>query len=269
MRNRKRKRNRIGLQIFLGVVLAGVLSVSIRSIKVENELSSLKDYSKLFCKHDFDWKKHSFGLWNIYYFDNRNGNNFTVFPTGSYFTASLLSFSHIKLKNFPKDLWSEFKGMGTFYYPSDENNYNKNWDGALVHAVSFNKPYSISQIQGYFSYGKIKWLWLDTYGNRKENQAEYYIQDGNAANGAYGILCNEELKGNALQIDSWKFIDMINKYNSKNLSETGKKLYKIKHSIKAEGDIAITDLKIIGCIFYPNDNQDEQMRNDPIFKVVQ
>ncbi len=267
MRNNKRKKNRIGLPIFLVIVFVCTLTVTIRSIKVENELKALEDYSALFYKHDFDWKKHSFGLWNVYYFDNRNKNNFTVFPTGSSYTASLFSFSHIKLENFPQDLWPEFDGMGKFYHPSGDN-YSKSWDRARIHTVSFNKSYSVAQLQGQFKYGKIMWLWLDTYGGRG-NEREYYVQNGTAANGAYGIFCNEELNGNALQIEAWAFIEMINKYNAKNLTETGKKLYEIKHSIKAEGDIAIEDLKIIGCIFYPNDNQDEQMRNDPVFKVVQ
>jgi len=235
---------------------------------VESELSALKDYSQLFYKHDFDWKKLSFGLWNIYYFDNKNGNNLIVYPAGSSFTASLLSFSRLKLMDFPEDLWPEFKGMGKFYYPSNTD-YNKNWDRALIHTVSFDKAYSIAQLQELFNYGKIYWLWLDTYNSGSGAPEEYYIQEGGAANGAYGILCDEESKGNALQTDAQKFVDLINKYNSNNLSKTGKKLYQIRHSIKTEEDITPEDLKIIGCIFYPQDNQDETMRNDPVFKVVQ
>ncbi|GEM_PF-2908844 len=269
MSKKKRTISYIGVAVFLGLIFICILSVSIRSNRIDKEFSALKDYSKLFHHKDFDfeWKKHSYGFWKSYTYNTSNFYTYRISPIGKGFIGPAVAIVKRDYKNFPEDIWSDFSCRGMFYYPTS-NYYEKKWDGSRFYTISFDKAYTVSQLQEQFTYGSINWLWLDTYSDSKEGLKEYYIPDGNAINGAYGILCKVTNNGNNLQADAQEFVEMINKYDSQNSSKTGKKLYEIKHAIKPEGDIAIEDLKIIGCIFYPNDSQDKQMQNDGIFKVV-
>ncbi len=269
MKINKRKLSLIGLTALLGLFFISILSVSIQSNIIEKEFSALRDYSKLFYHYDthFKWEKRSHGIWRSYTYSTSNFYSYRISPIGKGFIAPEIAIVKHKYKNFPEDIWADFTAEGIFYYPTSDCN-DKEWGKDRAYAVSFDKAYSIAELQEFFTFGKLNWLWLDTYGTGGENLEEYYIQNGNAANGAYGVICNEENRINNLQADALKFVEMINKYNTYAPSKTGNKLYDIKCSIKSEGDITIEDLRVIGCIFYPDDSQDEQMQNAEIFKVV-
>ncbi len=271
MRIKKRKRLliRLALTVSLGLIFMCVLSVSIRSPKIERDFYAMNDYCKLFYHYNFDfnWEKHSYGLWNSYTYNTSNFYSYTISPVGKGFVGPAIAIVKHNYKNFPEDIWSDFTARGMLYYPTSDYN-DKKWDYNRVYTVSFDKAYTVTQLQEQFKFGKINWLWLDTYGNGKGNQTEYYIQDGNATNGAYGVLCKIKNNKNDLKADAQNFVDMINKYDSKASSKTEKKLYDIKRAIKTEGNIKAEDLRIIGCIFYPYNSQDEEMQNAAIFKVI-
>ena len=175
--------------------------------------------------------------------------------------------------NFPQEIMDNVDSGVKFYHPNNpadnelQNdqalNYNSNYKQTTLN-LSFDKPYSISQVQNLLSsYGNITWLWVDTYKGQdishkvKFTTGEYHdwsydgatlkpIADGTIGQ-VFGIKLIDE-QNHIIKNPDETFIEMLNKYNNIKDSKVAEKIYQVKESIKKDGPITKGDIRIIGCV---------------------
>ena len=239
--------------ILLLLVLFEPIWVDILSIRVEAELDALCDYSELYYElSPLEVDKWEFYLFHDYGF---NGGHYLVSPIGGCFWDGLVSFQKKDYKVFPDDLMKSLHwDSGDFYLPKSEYRNKENWDIHGYTCISFDRAYSLEEITEKLNVEHIRWLWVDTYGDDFQESPTEICRlpiDGSMSNAQGNI---EE------------FLALLNKYDRKTKTKVGREIYKARQNIKKEGEIQAEDLRIIGCVLYPTEEEVEEFITNDIYK---
>lgn len=244
--------------IILSIIyIIATVSVKLQSTFVKKEF---KDFEKIayLIDYDFRWKEKDYNIIN--FFESKDtmwGYNYVVTPLVKFYARWPYSPGiQYKLEmGYPERTLNDIFNVAVFIYPTNELN-KKNKKRSAEQEISFDKGYSLSEVEEEFGFDSMIWLWVDTYGNTDSNQFEYFTRRASLDNCAYGIPCSGY---DSLESAAEAFVAILNEYQDKKKSATEKYLYKIKIGIKEEGELTIDDLVIIGGVFNDNFNEESSM----------
>lgn len=253
-----KKRIKILLIIILAVICE-IIWVDIQSIRVEKELDALCDYSVLCHDNGFEWKKEECYISHNYYLDSyyKFPSFYVVGPFGGSYFDGFIVFSPSGYKEFPEDLIKTQYSPLKMYLPQSEYT-NQDWSSSCL-MVSFDRAYSIAEVEEKLPVGEIIWLWLDSYEDNYQGAITKY--------NIYGIPIQDSISDSKDEINN--VLAVLNKYDENEKTKTGKMIYDIRKNIKGEGEVKAEDLQILGCVIWLSQSEMEEYKDSNMFKVVE
>lgn len=248
--------------IVLGIILAHELILYWKTSRVEQELADVNNFAQCYSCAQISYTKKRGIFSNTFEFSKQL--SYVVVPFWhSYFFKGLVSFDTTEYRAFPEDLLKTHIVYGTYVHPKSDVVEKKISEPNGTYYLSFDRPYSISEVMGQESLVKASWFWVDTYRNNTD-YAESYVRNIWKSNTAYGITSN--LKELAMEAENW--ISMLNQYNDSVRTKIGKRIMDVKHGISNQEIINIDDVQIIGCEIDLSEEELKEAYNNPMFRVI-
>lgn len=261
----KKKRLIIILAILAIVIIADIVTIKIKAKKVEQELRDTQIYMSLVPGYDsgLSWTRKFWLINEEFKINNGLDLNYVVGPFRKRYRRSLVEFNFEGvLQRFPENLWLDGNQNARLYYPGVKSDRTDE-PFKIWLAVSFDRPYSIEEINQMEILDQADWFWVDTYQTLSKH-CEFYRPVLKEEYSAYGIQSRiSSLKENVV---SW--IDTINHYGEDTTTVSGKELQKIKNGITSNDEIKLSDIKIIGCRFRYSGYESDIINNNSIFNCV-
>ena len=260
---KKKRKTVITILIVIALLfIADVVIVKIKCKKLEQELND----TNVFISFDpflneITWSHEFRFLHEVYTIHSHPEAKYIVGPLYSWIPRDFIELSPGESYiDVPEELWRYGVTTLSLYYPGIRGENSTPPLNTQV-SISFDRPYTIKEIQQSHVLEKADWFWVDTYqvGAKPLGPCMPHI---GRENSAYGMNC----VFSDITKEAQRWVDTLNEYTDNSNTISGKEILKIKKGISRNEALTLEDINIIGCRMNTSDY--ENVKDNKMFRYV-